>query len=216
MMPFGLTNVPAMFQHFMNDIFSNLLDTFMVVYLDDILIYSEDLKQHVKHVREVLQRLWENGLFLNLVKCEFHTETVEYLGFVLSPTGLSMDMAKVNAIQEWPTLQKVKDIQSFLGFANFYCHFVHGYSNIVTPMTCLTQKNTPWLWSDDCQSAFNSLKSTFSSALILSHFVPGAPLIVKTDTSDYAVTAILSTVAADGKVHPIAFHSHTLGISELN
>src|ERR1700719_2820010 len=137
-MPFGTTNAPATFQHFMNDIFSDLLDTFMVVYLDNILIYSKDLKQHVEHVQEVLQRLWENGLFLNPVKCEFHAETMEYLGFVLSPTRLSMDTAKVNAIQEWPTLQKVKDIQSFLGFANFYHCFVHGYSNIITLMTCLT------------------------------------------------------------------------------
>ena len=94
-MPFGLTNAPATFQHFMNDIFSDLLDTFMVVYLNDILIYSEDPKQHVKHVREALRRLRENSLFLNLAKCEFHTETMEYLGFVLSPTGLSMDMLKL-------------------------------------------------------------------------------------------------------------------------
>src|SRR6202043_428637 len=215
-MPFGLTNAPATFQHFMNDIFSDLLDTFMVVYLDDILIYSEDPKQHVEHVCEVLRRLWENGLFLNPAKCEFHAETMEYLGFVLSLTGLSMDMAKVKAIQEWPTPQKVKDIQSFLGFANFYRRFVHGYSDIITPMTHLTRKNIPWLWSDNCQSAFDSLKSAFSSTPILSHFIPGAPLIVETDASDYAVAAILSTVAADGEVHPIAFHSHTLGVSELN
>src|ERR1700726_1169921 len=215
-MPFGLTNAPATFQHFINDIFSDLLDMFMVVYLDDILIYSENPKQHVEHVREVLRRLWENGLFLNPVKCEFHTETVEYLRFVLSLTGLSMDTAKANAIQEWPTPWKVKDIQSFLGFANFYHCFIHGYSNIITPMTCLTRKNTPWLWSDDCQSAFDSLKSAFSSAPILSHFIPGAPLIVKTDASDYTVAAILSTVASDGEVHPITFHSHTLGVSELN
>ena len=137
-MPFGLTNAPATFQHFMNDIFSDLLDTFMVVYLDDILIYSENPKQHIEHVREVLRRLWENGLFLNPAKCEFHAETVEYLRFVLSPTGLSMDTAKVKVIQEWPTLQKVKDIQSFLGFANFYCRFIHGYSDIITLMTRLT------------------------------------------------------------------------------
>src|SRR6202045_4663869 len=215
-MPFGLTNAPATFQHFMNDIFSNPLDMFMVVYLDDILVYPEDPKQHVEHVREVLRRLQENSLFLNPAKCEFHTETVEYLGFVLSPTRLSMDMAKVKAIQEWPTPQKVKDTQSFLGFANFYCRFVHGYSDIITPMTHLTRKNTPWLWSDDCQSTFNSLKSTFSSAPILSHFIPGAPLIVEMDALDYAVTAILSTVTPDGEVHPIAFHSRTLGISELN
>src|ERR1700731_1653150 len=141
---------------------------------------------------------------------------MEYLGFVLSPTGLSMDTAKVKAIQEWPIPWKVKDIQSFLGFTNFYHCFVHGYSNIITLMTCLTRKNTPWLWSDDCQSTFDSLKSAFSSALILSHFIPGALLIVETDALDYTVTAILSTVASNSEVHPIAFHSCTLGISELN
>src|SRR6202045_2396129 len=141
---------------------------------------------------------------------------MEYLGFVLSPTGLSMDTAKFKAIKEWPTPWKVQDIQSFLRFANFYCHFIHGYSDIVTLMTRLTQKNTTWLWSDDCQSAFDSLKSTFSSTPILLHFIPGALLIVETDASDYTVTAILSTVASDSKVHPIAFHSCTLGISELN
>src|SRR6202045_2020172 len=139
-MPFGLTNVPATFQHFMNDIFSDLLNTFMIVYLDDILIYSEDPKEHVKQVWEVLHRLWENGLFLNLAKCDFHAETVEYLRFVLSLNGLSMDTAKVKAIQEWPTPRKVKDIQSFLGFTNFYRRFVHGYSDTITLMTCLTRK----------------------------------------------------------------------------
>src|ERR1700730_17030009 len=215
-MPFGLTNAPATFQHFMNDIFSDLLDMFMVIYLDDILIYSDDPKQHIEHVQEVLRRLRENGLFLNPAKCEFHAEPMEYLGFVLSPTGLSMDTAKVKVIQKWPTPRKVKDIQSFLRFTNFYCRFVHGYSNIITPMTRLTRKNIPWLWSDDCQSAFDSLKSAFSSAPILSHFIPGAPLIVETDASDYAVAAILSTVTGDSEVHPIAFHSRTLGVSELN
>src|ERR1700731_3970478 len=138
MMPFGLTNVPAMFQHFMNNIFSDLLDTYIVVYLNNILIYSKDLKQHIEHIREVLRRLQKNGLFLNPAKCEFHTETVEYLGFVLSPTGLSMDMAKVKVIWEWPTLWKVKDVQSFLRFTNFYCRFIHRYSDIATLMTCLT------------------------------------------------------------------------------
>src|ERR1700726_979830 len=140
---------------------------------------------------------------------------MEYLGFVLSPTGLSMDTAKVKAIQEWPTLQKVKDVQSFLGFANFYCRFIHGYSDVIAPMNHLTCKNIWWHWSNDCQSAFDSLKSTFSSALILLHFIPGVLLIVETDSSDYTVAAILSTVASDGEVHPVAFHSHTLGISEL-
>src|ERR1700730_4216873 len=115
-MPFGLTNAPATFQHFMNDIFSDLLDTFMVVYFNDILTYSEDPKQHVEHVQEVLQRLQENGLFLNLVKCEFHTETMEYLGFVLSLTGLSMDMAKVKPYRNGPLRRRLKTYNPSLGW----------------------------------------------------------------------------------------------------
>ena len=136
-MPFRLTNVPTTFQHFMNNIFSDLLDTYIVVYLNNILIYSKDLKQHVKHVwySKGSRRMVSS---MNPAKCEWHTKTVEYLGFILSLNGLSMDTAKVKVIQNWPMLWKVKDIQSFLGFANFYHCFIHGYSNIVTLMTCLT------------------------------------------------------------------------------
>ena len=116
-MPFGLTNAPAAFQRFMNDIFSNMLDVCVMVYLDDILIYSDNPEQHV---REVLQRLRENGLYAGANKWNFHEDTVEYLGYILSPTGLTMDPIKVQTIQDWPEPRKVKDVQSFLGFANFY------------------------------------------------------------------------------------------------
>jgi hypothetical protein len=101
-MPFGLTNAPAAFQHFMNDIFSDLLDVAVIVYLDDILVYSDNLEDHKKHVREVLRRLQKHGLFARADKCSFHQDTVEYLGFILSLNGLSMDQAKVKVIQDWP------------------------------------------------------------------------------------------------------------------
>ena len=119
-MPFGLSNAPSAFQRFMNDVFSDLLDVCVIVYLDDILIFSEDTDQHVHHVREVLRRLRKHGLYAKAEKCEFHTDTTEYLGYVLSPTGLTMSPEKVKAVQEWPESCKIKDIQSFLGFANFY------------------------------------------------------------------------------------------------
>ena len=131
-MPFGLSNAPTAFQRFFNSIFTDLLDICVVVYLDDILVYSEDEATHEEHVREVLQRLWPHGLFTNPQKCEFHTETMEYLGYILSPTGLTMSSEKVKAIQDWPEPHKVKDIQSFLGFANFYQQFIHKYSDIVS------------------------------------------------------------------------------------
>jgi hypothetical protein len=134
-MLFGLSNAPVAFQHFMNDIFGNLLDVCVIVYLDNILIYSDDMSQHKKHVKEVLRRLRKHGLYANAGKCEFHRDSVEYL---LTSDGLRMAKDKVQTILNWLELWKVKDIQSFLGFANFYCRFIYGYSEITTPLTCLT------------------------------------------------------------------------------
>ena len=137
-MPFGLTNSPGGFQRFLNTIFTDLLDVFVIIYLDDILIFSVDKKSHIKHVSEVLWRLWEHGLYANNKKCEFHSDTVEYLEYIIDPGGIRMDKEKVKVIQDWPEPQKVKDVQSFLGFANFYRRFIHDYSNIVVPLTHLT------------------------------------------------------------------------------
>ena len=107
-------------QCFVNTVFSDLLDICVIVYLDDILIYSADMASHKKHVQEVLWRLRANGLFAKPEKCEFHTESTEYLGYQLSPSGLTMSPEKVKSIQDWPEPWKIKNMQSFLGFANFY------------------------------------------------------------------------------------------------
>jgi len=168
-MPFGLTNAPTAFQRFMNDIFSDLLDVCVVIYLDDILIYSNNMSDHHRHVKEVLKRLRKAGLYANAEKCEFHSESVEYLGYILSPSGLTMSDDKVKIIQDWPEPKKVKDIQSFLGFANFYYQFIFNYSDIVIPLICLTRKDIPWKFDSSCQDAFNSLKKAFISASILTH-----------------------------------------------
>src|SRR5882762_2720090 len=212
-MPFGLTNSPAAFQRFMNDIFADMLDVCVIVYLDDILIYSDNIEQHREHVREVLRH---NGLFAGINKCTFHADSVEYLGYILSPTGLSMDPAKVQTIQDWPEPRKVKDIQSFLGFANFYRRFIHEYSDIVIPLTRLTRKDLKWNFSAACRDAFNQLKTAFLSAPVLTHWIPDTPMTVKTDASDYAIAAILSITLPDGEIHPVAFHSCTLTTLELN
>jgi hypothetical protein len=158
-MPFGLTNAPAAFQHFMNDIFSDLLDVAVIVYLDDILIYSDNPADHKKHVKEVLRRLRKHGLFARADKCAFHRDTVESLRSILSPNGLSMDQAKVKAIQDWPEPRKVKDIQSFLRFTNFYHRFILHYSDIVIPLTRLTRKSNTWNFDNKCRNAFNELKN---------------------------------------------------------
>jgi len=168
-MSFGLTNAPVAFQRFMNDVFSDLLDVCIVVYLNDILIYSNNITQHWSHIKEVLKRLRKAGLYTEAEKYEFHSDSVEYLGYVLSPAGLTMSNTKVKTIQKWPKPKKVKNIQSFLGFANFYKCFIFNYSDIVIPLTCLTRKNSPWNFDDDCRIAFNTLKQVFTSAPILIH-----------------------------------------------
>ncbi|KIK15995.1 hypothetical protein PISMIDRAFT_16094 [Pisolithus microcarpus 441] len=197
-MPFGLTNAPAAFQRFVNSIFADMLDVCVMVYLDDILIYSHDLESHRKHVKEVLCRLCCHSLYAKPKKCEFHRDSVEYLGYVLSPSGLTMD------------------IQSFLGFVNFYRRFIHNYSEIVVPLTRLTRKNMPWNFSEECRSAFIRLKDAFTSAPILTHWVPDAPITVETDASDYAIVGILSITCPDDELRPVAFYSRTLTAPELN
>ena len=215
-MPFGLTNAPAAFQRFMNDIFSDMLDVHVIIYLDDILVYSDDPKEHKKHVREVLRRLRQNGLYCKPEKCHFNKDTVNYLGFILSKDGLKMDSSKIQTIQDWPEPRKVKDIQSFLGFANFYRRFISNYSDIVVPLTRLTRKGTPWNFSDAARNSFQSLKTAFTTAPILTHWIPDKQLIVETDASDYALGAILSLQLDSGEIHPVAFHSRTFTAPELN
>ena len=216
-MLFGLTNTPAAFQHFINNIFSDMLDICVIVYLDDVLIYSDSDADHQKQVKEVFRQLCKNGLFVNPKKCKFSTDTVEYLGYILLPKGLWMSDNKIQTIIDWPTPRKVKDVQSFLGFANFYCCFIYAYSDIVIPLTQLTRKGIQWKWTADCDIAFRSLRDAFTKAPVLSHWIPDQQIIVKTDASDYAVAAILSLrINETNELHPVTFYSRTLHAAELN
>ncbi|EEB88915.1 hypothetical protein MPER_13056, partial [Moniliophthora perniciosa FA553] len=214
--PEGLTNAPAAFQRFVNSIFADMLDVCVVVYLDDILIFSENMDDHRKHVKEVLRRLEKHGLYCNPTKCEFHVSECEFLGYILSPDGFRMAEDKVKAITDWPAPRKVKDIQSFLGFCNFYRRFIYGYSDITHPLNRLTRKDVRWTWGPDQQSAFDTLKEAFTRAPILTHWEPDRQITVETDASDYAIAAILSITLDDGQLHPVAFLSRTLHAAELN
>ena len=214
--PEGLTNAPSAFQRFLNHIFADLLDVTVVVYLDDILIYSDNPADHTKHVREVLRRLRAAGLYCKLPKCEFSVTTCEYLGYILSPDGFRMSPDKISAITDWPVPRKVKDIQSFLGFCNFYRRFIYGYSGITIPLTRLTRSNIRWDWSSSCQDAFDTLKQAFFKAPVLTHWIPDRQITVETDASDYAIASILSIIGDDGEIHPVAFRSRSLRPSELN
>ena len=157
-----------------------------------------------------------NGLYAAPGKCEFHKDTVEYLGFILSPDGLRMAEDKVKTIVDWLEPRKVKDVQSFLGFWNFYRQFIHGYSNIIIPLTRLTHKTSPWDFNKKCRNAFDKLKEEFIHAPVLTQRVPNKKMIFEMDASDYALAAILSVYTAESEIHPVDFYSRSFNTTELN
>ena len=214
-MPFGLTNAPAIFQHLMNDIFREFLDDFVVCYLDDILIYSKNEEDHKQHVRLVLEKLRNAGLYAKLEKCVFHQPQVEFLGYIISGEGLSMDPKKIQTVIEWKKPATIRDVQCFLGFANFYRIFIQNYSKIAASLTRLTCKDK-LEWSTEADQAFETLKKAFTTAPILTHPDFQKPFFLETDASDFALGAVLSQSSEDGRLHPVAFHSRKFTAAEIN
>ena len=200
----------------MNDIFADMIDISVVMYLDDILVYSDDPKQHSAHVWEVLTQLQRNRLYTRANKCEFHCNSCEYVGYMLSPDGLTMAKNKIQANQDWPEPRKVWDIMSFLGFANFYRRFIYGYLEITVPLTQLTRKDVPWDFSNDCQKSFKKLKKAFTTAPVLTHWIPDTPIMVETDASDYTLAAVLSIHTPDSNYHLVTFHSQMFKDTKTN
>lgn len=215
-MPFGLMNAPGTFQAFVNDILRDFLDDFCVVYLDDILIYSDTQEEHDAHVSKILAKLQEAGISLNLEKCEFDKSSVGFLGFIVGVDGISMDPAKVAAVLDWHTPKSAHDIQVFLGLSNFYRRFVKNYSKIAKPLTSLLRKNTKFIWSRAAQKAFDDLKSALSSGPVLRHYDPKKPCVIEADASDFALGIVCSQYDDEGRLHPIAFYSRTLLPAEMN
>ena len=217
-MPFGLANAPSIFQRMMQEIFGDMWEIFVMIYLDDILIFSESLEDHVSQVKKVLSRLRDNNLYAKLSKCEFFTESIEFLGFILSSQGKTMAPSKVEAIAEWPKPNNKKDIQRFLGLANFYRRFVKNYSDIVAPLTTLTRKDYPFLWKNKENEAFNTVKALITTAPILAHFDPSLPIRIETDASDFAIGACLSQPSdpESKEFRPVCFYSRKLLPAEKN
>ena len=206
-MPFGLCNASATFQSMMDNIFHDLLDNGVIVYLNDILIYTENVDKHIPLVQEVLSRLDKASLGVNLKKSSFHIRKVEVLGYIISEQGIEMSEKKIEEVKNWAVPRKVKDVQEFLGCANFYRRFIQGFAQIAVPLTALTPKDEPWSCTPRCQKAFDILKHRFTSAPILAHFDATLPSIIETDASDYALGAIHSQIHKNGRVHPVAFLS---------
>ena len=212
---FGLTNSPATFQTMMNTIFKDEIDSGkVIIYLDDILIFTETLEEHELMVRKVLQKLRDNKLFLKHTKCEFERSEVEYLGLI-SHNTIRMDPTKVQAVVEWPTPRHKRDVQQFLGFMNFYRRFIEGFAALAKPLSALTG-NGEWQWTATEAVAFKELKRRITSAPVL--VIPKAKgrFRLEADSSDYALGAILSQQQEDGTWRPVVFISYALNETERN
>ncbi|QRW13671.1 Retrotransposable element Tf2 protein [Ceratobasidium sp. AG-Ba] len=213
-MQFGLANAPAVFMHFMNEIFRDLLGITVVVYMDDILIFSETEEEHVNHMSEVLRRLKENKLYCAMEKCTFHVSEIDYLGLIIAPGVVKVDPAKVTKAVEWDTPENVTDIQSFIGFLNFYGDFIEGFRNIAKPLYGLTKKGIQWKWSEKENEAFLKLKEALRTAPVLIQPDPEKQYFLECDASDYATGAVLSQIGPDEKMHPVGFLSKSMNEHE--
>jgi hypothetical protein len=166
-MSFGLTNAPAYFMYLMNKVFMEYLDKFVVVFIDDILIFSKNEEEHDEHLCLVLQKLRENQLYANLNKCEFWLKDVSFLCHIISEGGISIDPSKVNDALSWKTPQNVSGIRSFLGLAGYYRRFIKGFSKISRPMTDLLAKGKTFEWTPRSEASFQELKKSLTTAPVL-------------------------------------------------
>ncbi|GBG88920.1 hypothetical protein CBR_g48532 [Chara braunii] len=205
-MPFGLTNAPATFQRCMNDLFRPWLDRFVVVYLDDILVFSKTLEEHQGHLRQVLEKLREANFKINAKKCEWAKTQVLYLGHVLDGDDIKLEDSKIAAIRDWPTPRTLTELRSFLGLANYYRKFVRNFSTIAAPLRRLLRKETIWKWDKDCTSAMKKLKQALIEYPVLKVADPSLPFVVTTDASRYGIGAVLKQDDGHG-YRPVEFMS---------
>ncbi|KAD7479676.1 hypothetical protein E3N88_02812 [Mikania micrantha] len=210
-MPFGLTNAPAVFMDLMNRVFHDFLDKFVIVFIDDILVYSKSKEDHEEHLRTVLEILRQKKLYAKFSKCDFWLDKVAFLGHVISAEGIMMDLSKVEAITKWPTPTSVTEIRSFLGLAGYYRRFVEGFSKIVLPLTQLLRKGIKYSWNDEREKSFQELKKRLVSAPILSLPSGTGGYQIYSDTSKKGLGCVLMQ---HGKV--IAYASRQLKPYEVN
>jgi hypothetical protein len=214
-MPFGLTNAPSVFQRLMNRIFAEELGIFVLVYLDDILIFSKSIEEHWQHLRVALARLREAKLYGRIHKCSFLRDQVEYLGFDISREGIKPSDSKIEAILNWPTPENPRDVLSFLGLCSFYRRFVRGFSNITAPLTELTKEKKQWQWREDQEElAFQQMKIAMTTAPVLLFPDFHRQFVLTTDASLVAVGGILQQDQGQG-LQPLAYASKKLNNAEV-
>ena len=212
---FGLCNSPATFQAFMDDIFRiEIIDDVVVIYMDDILIFAESLEELRAKTEAVLQKLKENDLFCKPEKCHFEMQKVSYLGFIITPGHVQMDPVKIDGVDRWQPPKKPRDVQQFLGFANFYRRFIDHYAEITRPLDKLRSKNEKWNWTDECQRAFDLLKKKFLEKPVLMIPDKNKPFILETDASEVASGAVLRQYDNNGDLKPCGYISRAFSPTE--
>ena len=213
-MPFGLCNAPATFQRLMNKVFAVEINQFILVYLDDIQVFSKSVEEHWEHLKIALGRLQEAKIFGRIHKCEFLKTRVDYLGYEVSEQGIHASPEKVKAVVNWPKPQTVHDVRSFLGLASYYQRFIHGFCQISGPMTKLTRSNAQWRWEKAQEESFLALKIALATAPVLRLPDFDHQFVVRTDASDVVVGAILQQDVGNG-LQPVAFARRKLQQAEV-
>ena len=221
-MPFGLTNAPAAFMDLMNRVFGPYLDKFVIVFIDDILVYSSSKEEHAEHLRIILQTLREHQLYAKFIKCKFWLDRVAFLGHVVSAEGISVDPQKIEAIVDWRSPTNITEVRSFLGLAGYYRKFVEGFSKIATPLTKLTRKEEKFIWSEACQNSFDELKQRLTTAPVLTLPSGSEGFTVYCDASKQGLGCVLmqhdrviAYASRQLKKHEVNYPTHDLELAAV-
>ncbi len=215
-MLFDLCNESVSFQKYINNILCKHLNKFCTAYLNDILIYFNNELEHEIHVKLILQKLREADLQMNIIKCKFHVTQVLYLELIIIIKKIKMNSSKINIVVNWLILINVKDVQSFLDFANFYKRFIYDYSRIATSLTCLIRKDVLFVWFQKCQIAFNILKKVFIFKIILHHYNSDHKIVIEIDALNYMFKNILFQYDENEILHSVAYFSKKHNSVECN
>ncbi len=215
-MSFELINESSTFQNFMNDTFMKYLNEFVIAYLDDILMYNNSKKDHVQHVKKILQRLRETNIQIDVNKCEFHKIETRFLKMIVDRDDVRMNSEKIKAIVEWKTSRHLKEVQAFLNFTNFYRRFIKNFSRIVKSLVNLTKKKRLFVWNNACQKIFDELKKRVIEVSILSYFSLELKIFVESNSSNYVSTEVLSQKERNELIKSIIYFSKTLSSVECN